>query len=158
MTQVLEITQHLKPRLTKSVLKPTASSDLQPPQRTTAYRACRLYPKAVTLRLTTTEKEQLVGEARAASLSLSRYIASTLRDKKYPPSLPEKEILQQSLSLLLKLGINLNALRSLQENGKAKGVVEAVREVTKAVREVTKAVKHLRNRLKNLSIKSRTFQ
>jgi hypothetical protein len=127
MTQVLEITQHLEPRSTP-----------ERPKRTTSYRVCQTYTDVVTLRLTKTEKEQLVQEARATVLSLSRYIATTMRERTYPPSLPEKEVLQQSLSLLLKLGINLHAL---QEKGR-------IQDVAEAVGEVTKAVKYLRNRLK----------
>jgi hypothetical protein len=114
------------------------------------YRVPVRYPYPVVVRLTGAEREYIYEEARAAGLSVSRYVARTLTEGRHPPTIKDREELLRLRYLLEKAGVNLNQIaRQLNAWGRGgklpppslsevKGAAEAVRQLSReALRKMT---------------------
>lgn len=100
------------------------------------YRRCVSYPHHLPVRLSTQELEQIERAAKEAGLSLSRYVAKTITQGRYPPTLKDKEGLFSIRFQLEKVGVNLNQI-ARQLNALALGTTEkvpALSEIRGAVR------------------------
>ncbi len=104
------------------------------------YRVCANYPCQVSVRATEAEKEAIDRAARGAGLSQSRYLARTIADARYPPTLPDREELRRVRLLLEKAGVNLNQI-ARQMNAFARGTGKTL----PALAEISEAGKVVRN-------------
>ncbi len=84
------------------------------------YRVCVNYPCQFSIRMTEGERRVMVREAKAAGMSLSRYVVRAVTEGRYPAPIGEKEALFSLRFQLEKAGINLNQIAK-QLNAQAKG-------------------------------------
>ncbi len=84
------------------------------------YRPAINFPHRLSVRVTAAEREALWDQAKEAGLSVSRFLARTVLEKRYPPTLREKEELFRLRFVLEKAAVNLNQIAH-QLNAAAKG-------------------------------------
>ena len=104
------------------------------------YRVSVNYPCQFSIRMTEEERDVMVREAKAAGMSLSRYVVRAITERRYPATLRDKEGLFSLRFQLEKAGINLNQIAK-QLNAQAKGAPGTL----PALSEVRGAVQVLRN-------------
>jgi len=78
------------------------------------------FPHRLSVRVTAAEREVLSGKAKEAGLSVSRFLARTVLDKRFPPTLRDREELFRMRFVLEKAAVNLNQIAH-QLNAAAKG-------------------------------------
>jgi len=84
------------------------------------YRPAINFPHRLSVRVTAAERDVLNGKAKEAGLSVSRFLARTVLDKRYPPTLRDREELFRMRFVLEKAAVNLNQIAH-QLNAAAKG-------------------------------------
>ena len=109
-----------------------------------AYRACVSYPHHIPVRVSAAERTQLVAAARAAGMSLSRYIVQAITQNRYPPTIEERDELTALRVQLERVGINLNQV-ARRLNAAAQGKMSApalseVRATARAIRELSREI------------------
>lgn len=113
------------------------------------YRIARNYPCKLTVRATVSERETLYRAAREAGLSLSRFMARTVCDRRYPPTVRDREELFRMRFLLEKSSTNLNQIAH-RLNAAAKGapvIAPTLDEVRQIARMVKVVATEIRRRL-----------
>lgn len=79
-----------------------------PPSQKRRYRPARNYPHRFPVRVTDEERKGIQEAAAGAGLSVSRFLARTVIERRYPPTLREREEIFRLRFLLEKAGTNLN--------------------------------------------------
>ena len=73
-------------------------------------RPARNYPHRFPVRVTAEERESIQREAKGAGLSVSRFLARTVTERRYPPTLRDRDEIFRVRFLLEKASTNLNQL------------------------------------------------
>ena len=113
------------------------------------YRRAAGFPCCLSVRVTKSEREILRNTAGEAGVSLSRYLARSVIEGRYPPTLEERDLVFRLRFLLEKAGTNLNQIAH-RLNLRAKGapVPEPTPiEIQQAVRVVRELAGELRRRI-----------
>ena len=79
------------------------------PRKSTS-RPVRNYPHRFPVRVTAEERESIQREAKGAGLSVSRFLARTVTERRYPPTLRDRDEIFRVRFLLEKASTNLNQL------------------------------------------------
>lgn len=108
------------------------------------------YPFSVHIRLTAAEREIFRLQITDTGLSMSRYLARVVTEKRYPPSLKDREALFRTRFLLEKASGNLNQIAH-RLNAAARGapvVVPTLVEIRQIARTVKAVSLEVKRRLK----------
>ena len=114
-------------------------------RRDKSYRKSVNYPFPILVRLTKAESEQIHREAKEAGLSVSRFMARTVTEHQYPPTVTDREALFSLRLQLERIGVNLNQMAK-HLNRFSRGMVEAppalseIRGVVQVLRSLCRAV------------------
>ena len=108
------------------------------------------FPHRLSVRVTAAERDVLSGKAKEAGLSVSRFLARTVLDKRFPPTLRDKEELFRMRFVLEKAAVNLNQIAH-QLNAAAKGapvVAPTLVEVQQTARRLKVIASEMLRRLR----------
>ena len=114
------------------------------------YRPAINFPHSLSVRVTAAERETLHREAKEAGLSVSRFLVRTVTERRYPPTLRDREELFRTRYLLEKAGGNLNQIAH-RLNAAAKGapvVPPTLTEIQQIGRMVKVLATEIKRRLK----------
>ena len=116
------------------------------------YRVCVNYPCQFSVRMTPQERKFMAGEAKAAGMSLSRYVVRAITQRRYPASVGDKEALFFLRFQLEKAGVNLNQiarrLNAQARSGAAPGLPgPALSEVRGAVHALRRVCREVERRM-----------
>lgn len=121
--------------------------DVRPPtQQKPRYRTAKNFPVKLSVRVTPTERDTLRTAAKGAGMSVSRFLARTVSDRRYPPALKDREALFRTRFLLEKAGANLNQIAH-RLNAAAKGA-PAGRPALTEIRQIARLVKAVATEVK----------
>ena len=114
------------------------------------YRVCVNYPCQFSVRMTPQERTVMAGEAKAAGMSLSRYVVRAITERRYPATVGDKEGLFFLRFQLEKAGINLNQI-ARRLNAQARGAPglppPALSEVRGAVHALRRVCREVERRM-----------
>jgi hypothetical protein len=110
------------------------------------YRTAKNLPVKLSVRVTYSERDDLRDQAKRAGMSVSRYLARTVCDRRYPPTLKDRDALFRACFLLEKAGVNLNQIAH-RLNAAALGAPvvppsqSEIREIARTVRSISMQIK-----------------
>lgn len=113
------------------------------------YRVARNLPCKLSVRVTCSERDDLREKAKRAGMSVSRYLARTVCDGRFPPTLKDRDALFRACFLLEKAGVNLNQIAH-RLNAAALGapvVPPTQTEIRQTARMVKSISNHVREKL-----------
>ena len=114
------------------------------------YRPAVNLPHSLSVRVTAAERETLHAEAKEAGLSVSRFLVRMVTERRYPPTLRDREELFRTRFLLEKAGGNLNQIAH-RLNAATKGapvVPPTLSEIQQIARMVKVLATEIKRRLK----------
>lgn len=118
----------------------------QPSSLKRRYRPARNYPHRFPVRVTAQERGTIQQEAKSAGLSVSRYLARTVTERRYPPTIRDREELFRIRFLLEKASTNLNQVAH-RLNASARNT-HVVPPTLAEIRDVARMVKALAKKIR----------